>query len=261
MRYNVKYSIIPDTYDVEYNKVIYNYQRKTKTKFVESQSSKFNLSQQISFSESNKSIGELTEELVKDKLESMFNDAKRREIFIAVNNAIAAQTPTPKYRVSSSYTTNGGTDEGIWELCEPIVQEGTNGALEVSRGHVVVEGDIYDVEDVADNDQDKGRIVQQDGNKKYELVEVPVHVVDISHEWGEGPNGFTSRIAAVSLNGDDVSKSTLESMFEFVPDNLNGDNGAYMKIKPEFDRFPATGTAFTFDGKTFDNEALWTRDH
>ena len=163
--YDVSYTVDGGEYNVEWSKIVYAYNGQVKVlSLPNTRTSTYNLPN-TSSSESNKALSDIKGEIVLDKLGNLL-EPEINGWFKDINNGI---TPPQFEVIDCIVESNKGKLDEIWPLDEyepPEVFSDGSRLISYDYGHVVLDGETYDVEYDTDH---KPHLKQNNGVGRYNI--------------------------------------------------------------------------------------------
>lgn len=151
LAYDVTYTVVKGTYNVEYNKIVYAYNGKVKVvSLPETKYSTYTIDYDISIGKDGEPLAKLKTEIVLDKLGELLGSEVVDNMFKGINNGL----PQQQSEVIVDHVVKVNTQEngGIWPLdqMEPSSELPSGSKLMFKDyGNVLLDGNVYDVQYVS----------------------------------------------------------------------------------------------------------------
>ena len=210
MKYDVTYTVKGEQYDVEYDQVIYRFNGKTRTKFVDPVASKFTPSE-FSTTTTTRELPHLTEELVSQQVETLFNFAKLKEWAVYINNTIFKPLGR-QIIVQQDILKNQNDSDGRWNIVESggvLQNEAIPAAVSanvkaLSYGKTIIDGRVYAVQATPNQIKEIG------GGKTLQILNMEAHKQPKSDGYDAAAN---KEKVLVAMGGKIVEKNAITDNF------------------------------------------------
>lgn len=143
MKYDVMYTVVGNQYKATYNKILYVYNGKVRSKSVDDVAD-YNLTlSQITNGTSNNALSALPDEIVVNKILALFTPANIGTIVKNLNNIVNSSSSPDVWTVDNYEVKNSGSADGVWELGASI-PSGITPDL-ISRGKTILDSHVFNV--------------------------------------------------------------------------------------------------------------------
>lgn len=138
MKYAVKYQIAEGGYSATYDRIIYVYNGKTRTKNVSGANTyTIQLTEILGIDETAKALEELETEIATSKIVGMFSNAYT----MGVVNSLHSKVANENWIIDEIQYKNQNETDGVWDIEKDPPSEYTS----ISRGRTIIDSEAFEV--------------------------------------------------------------------------------------------------------------------